>query len=99
MEEKIKIEQILWKSGEIYTIFRYLLLHFHVKTGTRFSLRDERFLRYAKLRLRDSTVHVIVSKIAVLLVGWEFKGQVNNIKVMTSWSVYLTTLFLDRLSS
>ena len=43
--------KILWKSGQIAhdeqflllsTIFCYMLLDFYVKTGTRFSLRDER---------------------------------------------------------
>ena len=45
------ILKILWKRGEIApkeqfllfsTIFCYLLLDFHVKTGTIFSLRDKR---------------------------------------------------------
>ena len=31
-------------------------------------------------------------------VGLAFNGPVNTIKVMWSWSVYLTTLFPDRLS-
>ena len=35
---------------------------------------------------------------AWMLVGWQFNGPVNTIKVMLSQSVYLTTLFLDRLS-
>ena len=29
--------------------------------------------------------------------GLELNGPVNSIKVMLSWSVYLTTLFLGRL--
>ena len=33
------------------------------------------------------------------LVGLEFNAGVNTIKFMSSRSVYLTTLFLDRLSS
>ena len=32
------------------------------------------------------------------LVGLEFHSPVNTIKVMLSWSAYLTTLFLDTLS-
>ena len=32
-----------------------------------------------------------------VMVGLEFNGQVKTIKVMSSQSVYLTTLFLDRL--
>ena len=32
-----------------------------------------------------------------VMVGLEFNGQVKAIKVMSSQSVYLTTLFLDRL--
>ena len=38
-------------------------------------------------------------KFEFLLVGLEFKGPVNTVTVMLSWSVYLITLFLDRLSS
>ena len=45
------ILKILWKRGEIapqeqfllfFTIFCYLFLHCHIKTGTRISLRDKR---------------------------------------------------------
>ena len=32
------------------------------------------------------------------LLWLEFNDPVNTIKVMSSWSVYLTTLFLGRLS-
>ena len=32
------------------------------------------------------------------LVGLEFNSPVNTVRVMLSWSVYLTTLFLGRLS-
>ena len=32
------------------------------------------------------------------LAGLEFNDPVNTIKVMLSWSVYLSTLFLGRLS-
>ena len=44
--EDSDILKILWKRGEISplfsTIFCYLLFDFHVKTGTKFSLRDKR---------------------------------------------------------
>ena len=48
------ILKILWKSGEIAlsTTFCYLLLDFHVKTGTRFSFRDKRF------KIRDYEVEI-----------------------------------------
>ena len=51
------ILKILWKRGEIAplqqfllfsTIFCYLLLDFHVKTGTRFSLRHKRLFEISE---------------------------------------------------
>ena len=38
-------------------------------------------------------------RIDICLVGLEFNGPVNTIKVMSSRSVYLTTLFLGRFIS
>ena len=37
-------------------------------------------------------------KVCSWLVGLEFKSPANTIKVMLSWSLYLTTLFLGRLN-
>ena len=50
--------KILWKRGEIApkeqflllsTIFCYLMLDFHVKTGIRFSLRDKRLFELTEV--------------------------------------------------
>ena len=52
--------KILWKRGEIATkeqfflfstIFCYLLLDFHVKTGTRFALRDKRLFEISEIEI------------------------------------------------
>ena len=52
--------KILWKRGEIapleqfllfFTIFFYLLLDFHVKAGTRFSLRDKRLFKISEVKI------------------------------------------------
>ena len=54
------ILKILWKWGEIApreqfllfsTIFCYLLLDFHIKTGTRFSLRDKLLLETSEVEI------------------------------------------------
>ena len=54
------ILKILWKRGEIApqeqfllfsTIFCYLFLDFHIKTGTRISLRDERLFEISKVEI------------------------------------------------
>ena len=34
----------------------------------------------------------------IIVIGLKYNGPVNTIKVMLSWLVYLTTLFLGRLS-
>ena len=52
--------KILWKRGEIAplpfsTIFSYLLLDLHIKTGTRCLLRDRRLSEFSKER--ESTVN------------------------------------------
>ena len=55
------ILKILWKREEIapeeqfllfFIIFCYLLLDFHVKTGTRFSLPDKRLFEISKVEIR-----------------------------------------------
>ena len=60
------ILKILWKRGEIApyeqfllfsTIFCYLLLDIHVKTGTRLSLRDKRLFEISDLEI--TRVHCI----------------------------------------
>ena len=52
--------KILWKMGEIapeeqflplFTIFYYLMLHFYVKTGIRFSLRDKRIFEITEVEI------------------------------------------------
>ena len=54
--------KIFWKRGEIAhnhneqflllsTIFCYLLLDFHVKTGTRFSARDKRLFEITEVEI------------------------------------------------
>ena len=52
--------KILWKMGEIApeeqflplsTIFCYLKLHFYVKTGIRFSLRDKRLFEITEVEI------------------------------------------------
>ena len=52
--------KILWKRRDIApeeqfllfsTIFCYRLLHFHVKTGTRFSLRDKRLFEISEVEI------------------------------------------------
>ena len=58
---KVKnILKILWKRGEIApseqfhlfsTIFCYLFLNFHVKTGSRFSLRDKRLFEISVVEI------------------------------------------------
>ena len=59
--------KILRKRGEIApkehfflfsTIFRYLLLDFNVKTGTRFSLRDMRLFEISEVDI--TRIHCIV---------------------------------------
>ena len=54
------ILKILWKRGEIApeeqfllfsTIFFYMLLDFHVKVGTRFSLRDKRLFEISEVEI------------------------------------------------
>ena len=54
------ILKILWKRGEIApkeqfllfsTIFCYLLLDFHIKAGTRFSIRDKRLFEISKVEI------------------------------------------------
>ena len=63
------ISKILWKRGEIApkerfllfsTIFCYLLLDFHVKTGIRFSLRDKRFF---KISGRDNESQLYINSL------------------------------------
>ena len=44
------ILKILWKRGEIHNIF-YMLLDFHVKAGTRFSLRDKRLFEISEVEI------------------------------------------------
>ena len=44
--ESAKIQFLLFS-----TIFRYLLLDFHVKTGTRFSLRDEQLIEISEVEI------------------------------------------------
>ena len=59
--EVIHILKILWKRGEIapyeqFLLFStkcYLLLGFHVKTGTRFSLRDKRLFEISVVELTN----------------------------------------------
>ena len=55
------ILKILWKRGEIApeeqfllfsTIFCYLLLDFHVKTGTRLSLQDKRLFEIGRVKIK-----------------------------------------------
>ena len=47
--------KILWKRGEIAlllsTIFCYLMLDFYVKTGIRFSLRDNRLFKITEVEI------------------------------------------------
>ena len=52
--------KVLWKRGEIApqeqfllfsTIFCYLLLDLHVKTGTRFSLLDKRSFKVSEVEI------------------------------------------------
>ena len=48
------IWKILWKRGEISPLFQiifYLLLDFHVKAGTRFSLRDKRLFEISEVEI------------------------------------------------
>ena len=63
------ILKILWKRGEIApyeqflrfsTISFYLLLDFHVKAGTRFSLRDKRLFEISEIEI--SRVNCIITK-------------------------------------
>ena len=52
--EVTDILKILWKRGEIAlysTIFFHLLLDFHVKTGTKFLLRDKRLFEISKVEI------------------------------------------------
>ena len=57
------ILKILWKGRKISpfllfsTIFCYLLLDFHVKTGTRFSRRDKRLFEISEVEIRESIVY------------------------------------------
>ena len=60
--------KILWKRGEIAplkqfllfsTIFCYLLLDFHIQTGTRFSLRDKRLFEISG-RDNESRLHICI---------------------------------------
>ena len=47
---KLDILKILWKRREIFfTIFCYLLLEFHIKSGTRLSLRDMRLVEVSEV--------------------------------------------------
>ena len=66
------ILKILWKRGEIApkeqfllfsTIFCYLFLDFHVKTGTRISLRDKRLFEISEVEITrvDCTTMTITS--------------------------------------
>ena len=46
----------------------------------------------------DTSTFLNDLKVYRFLVGLKFNNPVNTIKVMLSWSVYITTLFLDKLS-
>ena len=52
------------------------------------------FCMFASKSYCSELVCILVAQ----LVGFDFNGPVNTIKVMLSQSVYLTTLFLGRLS-
>ena len=45
------IMKILWKRLLFSTIFCYMLLDFHVKTGTRFSLLDKGLVKISKVEI------------------------------------------------
>ena len=83
------------------TIFCYLLLDVRVKTGTRFSLRDKRLFEISEVAItrvdciKKSLMRCFKEMLRLTclwLVGLKLNGPVNTTNVMSSRSVYLTTL-------